>query len=108
LKIDQDESLVLELKVKANTNTKLQKAINQVARYAENINAHKAFVINVTNFHPTNTGFDLTPQEEGNDEDEDSSFMPEVKQDSIPVKVVHLIYTENWLKITEMLHEKKK
>jgi len=124
LLIRDGETVVIELKIKANTEKLLQSALNQVWKYGDAINATRCFVINCTNFEPSHNGFTLKPQvedsdggDDGDDGDGDDSDYCEMEEtfeeelyeietrEIVPVQVVHLVYSEDWKTLVNVIHQ---
>jgi len=82
LAIKNGDTVLLELKVKANTENLLQKAINQVATYGDLTDAKVCYIVNLTNCEPSTNGFHLVP-----------------KLKNCEVKVVHIVYSHDWLQL---------
>jgi len=99
LLIMNSHTVVIELKIKANTELQQQKAINQVFYYGESLNANICYFVNCTNGVPMNSGFNLTPEERGSEDDE----MKSEAYDPVPVVVVHLLFSEDWKKFIRVV-----
>lgn len=100
--ICNDEKYVVELKVRAHTETTLSDAVTQVYEYGKAMDAHQCFVIDFTDHQPTQNLFStIRGQNLMLDEDDNAEYT----QSNTPaapfadVHVVHFVYTSDWKSI---------
>lgn len=102
LLIVNEKKYVVELKIRAHTQTTLTKAVLQVAGYGAVINAHKCFVIDFSDHNPVPNLYSTirTSARSGNvmieEDDFDYEFAPSNTSPFLDVHVVHFVYGQDW------------